>query len=69
MSWETAPTGQRARQPDYSDATSQTSLTMKVSVGMALHQTTGFIESLLRLMGLDWVVPDFEQHCAGGRGR
>ena len=26
---------------------------------MALRQTTGFIESLLRLVGLDWAVPDF----------
>jgi hypothetical protein len=27
--------------------------------GMALPQTTGFVESLLRLIGLDWSVPDF----------
>ncbi len=26
---------------------------------MALRQTTGFVESLLRLIGLDWGVPDF----------
>ncbi len=26
---------------------------------MALRQTTGFVESLLRLVGLDWTVPDF----------
>ena len=32
---------------------------MKVLFGMALRQTTGFVESLLRLIGLDWVVPDF----------
>ena len=32
---------------------------MKVLFGMALCQTTGFVESLLRLMGLDWDVPDF----------
>ena len=32
---------------------------MKVLFGMALRQTTGFIESLLRLVGLDWAVPDF----------
>jgi hypothetical protein len=32
---------------------------MKVLFGMALRQTTGFVESLLRLMGLDWAVPDF----------
>ncbi|SUZ33338.1 hypothetical protein ROE7235_03107 [Roseibaca ekhonensis] len=32
---------------------------MKVLFGMALRQTTGFIESLLRLVGLDWAAPDF----------
>ena len=32
---------------------------MTVLCGMALRQTTGFIESLLRLIGLDWDVPDF----------
>ena len=26
---------------------------------MALRQSTGFVESLLRLTGLDWSVPDF----------
>ncbi len=32
---------------------------MKVLFGMALRQTTGFVESLLKLVGLDWAVPDF----------
>lgn len=59
MSWDAAPTGKRGRQPDYSDAAIQTCLTMKVLFGMALRQTTGFVESLLRLIGLDWDVPDF----------
>ena len=26
---------------------------------MTTRQTTGFVESLLRLIGLDWAVPDF----------
>ncbi len=59
MTWEAAPTGKRGRQPDYSDAAIQTCLTMKVLFGMALRQTTGFVESLLCLIGLDWAVPDF----------
>lgn len=33
--------------------------TIKALFGMALRQTAGFVESLLRLAGLDWVVPDF----------
>ena len=32
---------------------------MKVLFCMALRQTTSFVESLLRLVGLDWAVPDF----------
>ena len=34
-------------------------LTMKVLFGMTLRQTSGFVESLLRLVSLDWTVPDF----------
>ncbi len=59
MTWAAAPTGKRERQPDYSDAAVQTCLTMKVLFGMALRQTTGFVESLLRLTGLDWAARDF----------
>lgn len=59
MTWEAAPTGRRGGQPVYSDAAIQTCLTMKVLFGIALRQTTGFVESLLQLTGLDWAVPDF----------
>ena len=59
MTWEARPTGKRGRQPTYSDAAIQTCLTMKVLFGMALRQTTGFVESLLQLSGLNWSVPDF----------
>lgn len=59
MVWVPPPTGKRGRQQQYSDAAIQTCLTMKVLFGMALRQTTGFVESLLRLVGLDWAVPDF----------
>jgi len=59
MVWVPPPAGKRGRQPQYSDAAIQTCLTMKVLFGMALRQTTGFVESLLRLVGLDWAVPDF----------
>ncbi|AGI69483.1 ISSpo9 transposase [Octadecabacter antarcticus 307] len=30
---------------------------------MPLRQTTGFVESLLKLLGLDWEVPDFSTLC------
>jgi len=59
MIWEAVPSGRRGRQQTYGDAAIQTCLSMKVLFGMALRQTTGFVESLLRLAGLDWTVPDF----------
>jgi hypothetical protein len=59
IAWAAKPTGKRGRQPIFSDAAVQTCLTMKVVFGMALRQTTGFVESLLSLIGLDWDVPDF----------
>jgi transposase len=59
MSWDALPTGRRGRQQTYSDAAIQTCLTMKVLFGLALRQTTGFVESLLHLVGLDWTVPNF----------
>jgi transposase len=63
MNWDAEPSGKRGRLRTFSDAAIQTCLTMKVLFGMALRQTTGFVESLLRLTGLDWVVPDFSTIC------
>ena len=59
MVWGAEPTGKRGRQPFSSDAAVQTCLTMQVLFCMALRQTTGFMESLLRLIGMDRDVPDF----------
>jgi len=63
MNWDGIPSGKRGRSQTFSDAAIQTCLTMKVLFGMALRQTTGFMESLLRLTGLDWDVPDFSTIC------
>ena len=41
----------------------QACLTLKVLFGLPLRQTTGFVESLLKLVGLDWSVPDFSTLC------
>mgnify|MGYP001059470490 FL=1 len=49
--WDGAPTGRRGRKQSYSDAAIQTCLSMKMLFGMALRQTTGVVESLLRLAG------------------
>ena len=63
MTRRPAPTGKRGRQPSFSDAALRTCLTMKVLFGMPLRQTTGFGQSLLQLIGLDWTVPDFSTLC------
>ena len=55
--------GKRGRQREFSDAAIQVCLTMKVLSGLPLRQTAGFVESLLRLAGLNWKVPDFSTLC------
>ena len=54
MVWTLPPSGKRSRQQSYSDAAIQVCLTMRSLFGLALRQTTGFVESLLQLIGLDW---------------
>ena len=63
MVWTPPPSGKRGRQQQFSDAAIQTCLTLKVLFGMPLRQTTGFVQSLLRLVGLDWAAPDFSTLC------
>jgi len=63
MIWIPPPSGKRGRQQRFSDTAIQTCLTLKVLFGMPLRQTTGFVQSLLRLVGLDWAVPDYSTLC------
>lgn len=63
MAWEAEASGRRGRQQTYSDAAIQACLTLKVLFGLPLRQTTGFVESLLKRVGLDWSVPDFSTLC------
>lgn len=63
MDWEATSSGRRGRQQTYSAAAIQACLTLKVLFGLPLRQTTGFVESLLKLVGLDWSVPDFSTQC------
>ncbi len=59
MSWQAAPRSKRGRTQTYSDAAIQFCLTIKNLFGLALRQTIGFIQSLLKLAGLGWGVPDY----------
>ena len=63
MVWTPPQNGKRGRQQQFSDAAIQTCLTLKVLFGMPLQQTTGFVQSLLRLVGLNWAAPDFSTLC------
>jgi hypothetical protein len=63
MGWTPPPSGKRGRQQQFSDAAIQTCLPLKVLFGMPFRQTTGFVQSLLRLVGLDWAAPDFSTLC------
>lgn len=63
MVWVPPPSGRRGRQQNFSDAAIQACLTLKVLFGLPLRQTTGFVQSLLQLIGLDWAVPGFSTLC------
>ena len=57
--WKPPPSGKHGRQPRFSDEAIQMCLTMKVLLDMQLRQTTELVQSLVRLVGLEWRVPGF----------
>jgi hypothetical protein len=63
MAWHAEKSGKRGRPETFSDAAIQTCLTLKVLFGLTLRQTVGMVESLIRMAGLDWPVPDFSTLC------
>ena len=63
LQWYAPATGKRGRQPIFSDATIQFCLSIKSLFGLPLRQSLGMVESLLRLAGLEWKVPDFSTVC------
>jgi hypothetical protein len=63
MAWYAEKSGKRGRPETFSDAAIQACLTFKVLFGLPLRQTVGLVESLIRMAGLDWPVPDFSTLC------
>lgn len=63
MNWNGAPLGKRGRTPTFSDAAIQFCLTIKCLFTLALRQAVGMVQSLLKLAGLDWIVPDYSTVC------
>jgi len=59
MRWHGGASGKRGRSPKYSEAAIQFCLTIKSLFSLPLRQAMGMTQSLLRLAGLDWQVPDF----------
>ena len=57
--WLAEPGGKRGRPAPFTDAAIQACLTLKALFGLPLRQTTGLVERLLKLAGLDGSVPDF----------
>lgn len=61
--WHAGKTGKRGRPKTFSDAAAQVCLALKVRFGLPLRQTVGLVESLIRMAGLDWPVPDYSTLC------
>jgi len=59
MQWYAPASGKSGRQQIFSDAAIQFCLSIKCLFGLALRQSLGLVQSLLRMAGLDWKVPDF----------
>jgi hypothetical protein len=63
MPWCAPASGQRGRQRVISDAAIPFCLSIKCLFNLALRQSLGLVESVLRLAGLAWRVPDFSTVC------
>ena len=64
MEWHAPARCRPGRPQTFSDAAIQFCLSIKVLFGLALRQTIGMVESLLRMAGLeDWPMPDYSTLC------
>lgn len=63
MTWLAPHDGSPGRPAVFSDAAIQFCLTIKVLFKLPLRQTTGMVASLLKMAGLNWVVPDYTTLC------
>ena len=63
MPWYAPASGKRGRQRIFSEAAIPFCLSIKCLFNLALCQSLDLVESLLRLAGLDWSVPDLSTVC------
>jgi len=61
--WYAQPQDKRGRNQTYSDAAIQCCLMIKSLFRLSLRMVTGFVQSLIKLCGLDWIAPDYSTLC------
>lgn len=61
--WYAQNNGKQGRSTTYSDAAIQCCLMIKSLFRLTLRMVTGFIRSLIKLSGLDWIAPDYSTLC------
>lgn len=63
MTWLALHDGRPGRRSVFSDAAIQVCLAIKVLFKLPLKQATGLVDSLLKMVELDWDVPDYSTLC------
>ncbi|AMW80407.1 transposase [Acinetobacter sp. TGL-Y2] len=61
--WYAQPKAKHGRNHTYSDTAIQCCLMIKSLFRLSLRMVTGFVQSLIRLCGLDWIAPDYSTIC------
>src|SRR5690606_40981744 len=61
--WYAQPQGKQGRNQTYSDTAIQCCLMMKSLFRLSLRMVTGFVQSLIKLCGLNWTAPDYSTLC------
>ncbi|MFP0657470.1 transposase, partial [Acinetobacter baumannii] len=61
--WYAPSKGKQGRNQTYSDTAIQCCLMIKSLFRLSLRMVTGFVQSLIKLCGLDWTAPDYTTLC------
>lgn len=61
--WYAQPQGKQGRNQTYPNTAIQCCLMIKSLFRLSLLMVTGFVQSLIRLSGLDWLAPDYSPLC------
>lgn len=61
--WYAQLKGKQGRNQTYSDIAIQCCLMIKSLFRLSLRMVTGFVQSLIKLCGLDWTAPDYSTFC------